>query len=653
MWKNKKGTAIKAAFLAGTSVASAFSQSVSSYKSMGSSWAAYLLVPFGILSSIVAYSYFSAKKEGVVKKCKEYNVNISSKNEEGNDSGLSTKQESVKRGDKKESTDSEIKNREKIKQQSVPKSLNDLGQVKKPETDGASIYKYLLPTGLFFGIVFILCLFSGKINFKKKDSEKIADDVEDVAVRKSADKYFEAVFGVPEDEFRKKLKNREGFRKEEDGNIIMINSKDNKAYCAGKIEFKNLGSLRGETKNANSKKKGRINILGINKMFGQASEELRSKIDVSCLQVDKKNNGALFLVASNWNTVELLGSYDLVENKKITGAGQNSYFDDGTQAPPARLGTLAGTVACHDLINMEKYPDDPSKWSQTSEGESQVNLLEGLGIRTVNGYIVDDIENIKRVVEDLEKKDSALENKFKICYHANQQVCAKKVSVGAGQKFADFIYDPNQKVDQVYTAAVSLAYQDVFTIAYLNMNGWKDYDKLEGKAKDDARGNRLADFDILGRENADEYKKKFDETKDLLSRLAKQIARLNYEAVIKSAIAKKKEKVYLTLLGCGVFGNEVGWVIDAINNCKNLIEESGLEVIINISDAGLKDKKLYKKLAPLIYNSKGEKVGEFNIFNEQNGKIFNVGEGILNNIKPELVNKKIEFGNGDLIVEGY
>ena len=549
MWNNKKGKAIKAAFLAGTSVASAFSQSVSSYKSTGSSWAAYLLVPFGILSSIVAYSYFYAKKEGMVKKDKKDNIdNVSSKNKEGNDSGISTKQESVKRGGKKESTDSEIKNREKIKQQSVPKSVNDLGRVKKLETDGASIYKYLLPTGFFFGIVFILCLFSGKLSFKKKSNEKILNDndvEENNFVRKSADEYFEAVFGVPEDEFRKKLKNGEGFRKEEDGNIIMINSKDNKEYCAGKIKFKNLGSLRGNTtKNPKSKKKGRISILGINKMFGQASDKLRDMVDVSCLQGDKKNNGAVFLAASNWNTVELLGPEDLVENKKLTGAMQQSYFDDGTQAPPARLGTLPGTVACHDLINMEKYPDDdPSKWSQTSEGESQVNLLEDLGIRTVNGYIVDDIENIKKVVEDLEKKDSDLENKFKICYHANQQVCVKKVSVGYGPKFADFIYDPDQKVDQIYTAAVSLAQHDVFTIAALNIDGWNNYDKL--KDKENERTRRWNAFDKLERDNKEEYDKKVKKTRDLLSKLAKQIARLNYEAIIRSAIAKGKKKFTL------------------------------------------------------------------------------------------------------------
>jgi|GEM_PF-6598144 len=651
MWKNKKGKAIKAAFLAGTFVASAFPQSVSSYKSMGSSWAAYLLVPFGILSSVIAYSYFAKKERNIGKNVEEDDASdISSKNEVEDYSYSSSDDESVSQ----RSTDGEVR----IEQNSVPESVHNSENVKETEKGStSSVYKILLPVGLFFFVVFIYCLASGKLSFKKKSNEKILNDndvKENNFVEKSDGEYFEAVFGESEEDFRKKLKEGKGFRKDENENIIMINSKNDREYCAGKIEFKSLGKLREKGNiavNAQKKGKGSISILGISKGWAQASEELRSKIDVSCLQGDKKNNGAVFLLASNWNTVELLGSYDLVENKKITGAGQSSYFDDGTQAPPARLGTLPGTVACHDLINMDKYHNDSSKWAQTSEGDRQVNLLKDLGIKTVNGYIVDDIENIKKVVKGLEEKDVELENKFNICYHANQQVCAKKVSVGDGPKFADFIYDPNQKVDQVYTAAVSLAYLDVSTIAALNIDGWrKDFDKLEEADKEKERTRRWDAFNKLKQEEQDEKIKK---TKKLLSRLAKQIARLNYEAVIKSAIAEGKKKVYLTLLGCGVFGNEVGWVIDAINNCKNLIEESSLEVIINIADAGAKDKTLYNKLLPLVCNSKDDMVGKFEIFGEQDGKIFNAGDDILRKINPQQVNKKIGLGNGNLISESY
>ena len=464
-------------------------------------------------------------------------------------------------------------------------------------------------------------------------------------VRVSGDEYFEAVLGVPEEEFRKNLKNRKGFEKDENGNIIMINSKNNKKYCAGKIEFKSLGDIRKYVENIKGERKGKISILGMDKSRDQASEELRDKVDVSCLQSSKKNKDAVFLVASNWNTVESLGPWDSVEKKRITGNGQQSYFDDPTQAPPTRLETLTGTIVCHDLINMEKFPNNPEKWSQTSEGDRQVNLLEGLGIRTVNGYIVDDIENIKKVVKGLEEGEAELENKFKICYHSNQQVCSRKVSVGNGakNKFADFVYDPNQKIDQIYTAAVSLVGNDISTIAALNVDGWNDYDKLEGETKEKERVRRWNAFDKLERENEKKYREKLEETKNVLVRLAKQVARLNYEAIIKSAVAEGKEKVYLTLLGCGAFENKVEWVIQAISNCKDLIEESGIEVIINISSSGLKNKELYKKIAPLIYDSKGKKVGNFNIFDEQNGNIFDVGDSILAKIEPKPQDKSLHI----------
>lgn len=655
MWKNKKGRVIKAVLLAGVSAASTFAQGANGCRAVSISQLAGYLLPFGVLASIFIYSYFSSNKKGVDAKIKEENVDNTKKELEkekevsfSSGKGDIHKENTINSGEKKEKPKQEVV---------IPKGVDGSDFVNENKANiTPSFYKYLLPVGLLFGVVFIYCLASGKLSFKKKSNEKILNDngvEENNFVRKTADEYFEAVFGESEKTFREKLSKKEGLKKDEDGNIVMINSQNGKEYCAGKIEFMNLGDLREETKNVKSEKKGRISILGINKTWDLASKNLRDKADVSCLQGDKKNNGAVFLVASNWNIVELLGAWDLVENKKLTGAKQQSYFDDGTQAPSLKLGTLAGAVACHDLINMEKYPDDPSKWSQTSEGERQVNLLEGLGIRTVNGYIVDDIKNIKRVVEGLEKNDVELENKFNICYHANQQVCAKKVSVGYGPKFADFIYDPDQKVDQVYTAAVSLSFFDIRTIAALNAKRWSDYDNLEGKAKNDKREELLRDFDRLERDNKEEYEKKFYETKELLIKLAVQIARLNYEAVIKSAIAKKKEKVYLTLLGCGAFENKIDWVIDAIKNCKNLIEESGLEVIINIADAGAKTKGLYEGLAPLICNSKGERVGEFEIFGERDGKIFNAGDDILRKIDPKLVDKKIEFSNEDLIFEGY
>ena len=649
MWKNKKGRVIKAVLLAGVSAASTFAQGASGCRAVSISQLAGYLLPIGVLASIFIYSYFSSNKKGIDAKIKEENVDNTKKELEkekevsfSSGKGDIHKENTINSGEKEEKPEQEIV---------IPKGVDGSDFVNENKANiTPSFYKYLLPAGLFFGVVFIYCLASGKLSFKKKSNEKILNDngvEENNFVEKTADEYFEAVFGESEKTFREKLSKKEGFKKDEDGNIVMINSKDNKEYCAGKIEFKNLGDLREETKNVKSEKKGRISILGINKTWDLASKNLRDKADVSCLQGDKKNNGAVFLVASNWNIVELLGAWDLVENKKLTGAKQQSYFDDGTQAPSLKLGTLAGAVACHDLINMEKYPDDPSKWSQTSEGERQVNLLEGLGIRTVNGYIVDDIKNIKRVVEGLEKNDVELENKFKICYHANQQVCAKKVSVGDGDKFADFIYDPTQKVDQVYTAAVSLSPFDIRTIAALNIDGWKDFDKLKEADKEKERTDRWNAFNNLKQEEQDE---KIKETKELLSGLAQQIARLNYEAVIRSAIAKKKEKVYLTLLGCGAFENKIDWVIDAIKNCKNLIEESGLEVIINISDAGAKDKTLYDKLLPLVCNSKGNMVGKFEIFGERDGKIFNVGDNILNDINPKLFSKKIE-GNNEILIQ--
>lgn len=58
-----------------------------------------------------------------------------------------------------------------------------------------------------------------------------------------------------------------------------------------------------------------------------------------------------------------------------------------------------------------------------------------------------------------------------------------------------------------------------------------------------------------------------------------------YERTIKAAIAFGNKKVFLTLVGCGVFNNELAWVADAVERCKKDIQDYGLEVTLIVYDA--------------------------------------------------------------------
>ena len=55
----------------------------------------------------------------------------------------------------------------------------------------------------------------------------------------------------------------------------------------------------------------------------------------------------------------------------------------------------------------------------------------------------------------------------------------------------------------------------------------------------------------------------------------------------------------------------------------------------------------------MIYNSKGEKVGNFDIFDENDGKVVNAGGDILKNVKPKIVIDKSKNVNDDVFKASF
>lgn len=58
------------------------------------------------------------------------------------------------------------------------------------------------------------------------------------------------------------------------------------------------------------------------------------------------------------------------------------------------------------------------------------------------------------------------------------------------------------------------------------------------------------------------------------------LLKANYEATLLAAVANRKKKVFLTLLGGGAFNNKKEWIIDAIKTSKNLILTHNLDVTL-------------------------------------------------------------------------
>ena len=112
---------------------------------------------------------------------------------------------------------------------------------------------------------------------------------------------------------------------------------------------------------------------------------------------------------------------------------------------------------------------------------------------------------------------------------------------------------------------------------------------------------------------------------------------MNFETILRAAVAKGITKIYFPLLGCGAFGNEYSWVINAIEKNKDFIKKSGLEIIINIASNGVEESGLYKDTANLVKDCNGE----FKIYDEdRNGKIIDLGNNILSSVENSMKKQK-------------
>ena len=71
---------------------------------------------------------------------------------------------------------------------------------------------------------------------------------------------------------------------------------------------------------------------------------------------------------------------------------------------------------------------------------------------------------------------------------------------------------------------------------------------------------------------------------ELWAEFAKMVLEASYEATICTAIGNYLQtgnnKVYLTLIGGGAFGNEIAWIIDAIERSLNLYKHIDLDVVL-------------------------------------------------------------------------
>jgi hypothetical protein len=199
--------------------------------------------------------------------------------------------------------------------------------------------------------------------------------------------------------------------------------------------------------------------------------------------------------------------------------GITNYIHDQTQGPFASLSAAPGLI--YRMYYIFYNPNtDSSTWRQTTN--NQINLLDKVPISfaVTNGYL------------NLQKNNTVRPDDItaiKIGFHENIQVTHGFV---VGNKHAK-VTNPNQIVNQVFTAAI-------------------DFGNLNAHLRNNPKAIEKA----------------------------KLILDAAYEGTLRAAALKGKKKVYLTLIGGGVFCNDLSWIAQAIEKNKNFIKESGLDVTL-------------------------------------------------------------------------
>ena len=239
--------------------------------------------------------------------------------------------------------------------------------------------------------------------------------------------------------------------------------------------------------------------------------------DVQELHKDKDNTGALFQVASQFNLLEMINP------NRTPEMGVGIYENDLTQGPACAVACGAGTIYRNYFVKVNR------KTGQTSN--NQIDCLSGIGKalgnndsslwEMQNGYALANehgLENISKQIQSLsDSKYDKLLGELKVGIQWNTQVTLDNCK---------------HAVSQIYCSALPVSYSDY---------------------------------------SADQW-----------SEFAQLILNATYEATLYAGVLNYLEtgnnKVYLTLVGGGAFGNRESWIISAIERALNKFSKMPLDI---------------------------------------------------------------------------
>lgn len=241
--------------------------------------------------------------------------------------------------------------------------------------------------------------------------------------------------------------------------------------------------------------------------------------NVQHLHLNRANENAVFQVASQFNLLEMTSPRVTPE------CGVGIYEKDFTQGPACAIAAGAGTTYRNYFVDIN------GRIGQTAD--NQIDCLSGIAKlldnskqrlwKMVNGYALPSAEGLQEINRKLESMDEAaldaVRQALQIGLHWDTQVT---------------LGDAAHTVSQAYCSALPVAYTN--------------------------------------------------HTKELWAPLAKLVLEAAYEATICAAILNvdrnRNNRLFLTRLGGGAFGNSPDWITDAISRSLELYSDSGLDVAI-------------------------------------------------------------------------
>lgn len=265
-------------------------------------------------------------------------------------------------------------------------------------------------------------------------------------------------------------------------------------------------------------------------------------VDVMCAQNHPDFDGATFQVASNFNCLEFLGS------KQTAYKGVNSYVQNHAQGPVCAVS--AGPAVTYR--NYFVLHNDGA----IGQLKKEIELLSRTPLKIEHGYVKinqNECERLKSQSFDWSDFD-----KYQIGVHQNCQITMNRGKNG-------MILNPDSKqiTHQVFCAAFSFPRNVIVNDFTYEIGGQI--------LKAEYRATILAAWDNS----------------------------------IKFPDRKGSKKCFLTLLGGGVFHNPFNIICNAINDCKSVIELSGLDVYVVCFDNNV-FKNVYPQLKCTIDATGGQ-----------------------------------------------